>query len=912
MTTRAQWMLWSLLAIACGPVEPPPPPGTDDTIEAAGSGETNAEPLWPVAPGQQFDGLLVRDPVRFGPYTALPFSSVLPYQYGDGPSPELPGKASYFSVTPQGDVRYVGDSRRGPLAVPCTWLPAKVRDGMRWSTGRTADGGPRFVVRVVSHRRQPTLVGQRMVWHLDVLDREAYGPTSRNDGLERGFTFVWLYAEGLGPLSNERGAFTHVRAWLNPGPAPAPLEKVPAKPVATQTPLTSDFLARWLSVVEGPSLPRQLGSVGSSATIAQANFMGGITGRSDDASLCATFAGGTATDCRSAAATVLASSSELVELSANGLTAGPARMCPGCASTRFNAIWKKEDGGVQVGDLSGEKMFVGDWAPVGGQFGVANLEARAPALAIRAPRFANTLVWATGRATFVVPDGPQTHWLSLSADGEAVTRPGPRVPPTLGFHAGPQGLDVLLAFHDGRVEELRATAEGLRIDTLFDVGLPDGHTLMAAVRSGDAMWLVSSSGFRGRDAQLSLTGFDPARLPDNGSASLFEVPNTPAVASRAPSPLDSMQAWAQGNELAVCWHGADGATPVGAWSLGGAPARVLWAAGTSCALVVREPSANVVDELPGSFALEGEFSVGGRFVYAESAQVLREGESQRARLTLAGLPVAALSGGGFVGSAEFGAGLVPTRVLKKAVTGECQADRGGHGLWCGNRLIGRGGERVIAGFDGGAAIVQGGGVLAGATIYSADGGSRPVNLSGADAGFKPEAVLSDGVVLGRSEVDATVTAVSMGQRRWTSTERLAELVSFGRRACGRTLAQTPPSLGLTCLDVETGAAQSWEWSAAELLGPSPWPAPRELRWAVTPSGRAFIVASQDRTVQHAHVVFELTNGGPVRLEVPRLRALGTSPTVELAADDQSLVLWPTGEAGQPIAPNSIVRHPLTP
>lgn len=865
---------------AAGPAEEPLPPSAF-TLEAAGTGAPNDAPLWPVAEGQRFDAFEVLPPQRLGGRTVFPFAQASQYVW-EQPPPQQQQVVQLFAPSADGALLLLGDTRSGVFAEPAVWLPARVRVGMRWSTGPAVLGEPRFVIRVQGEALRPSVAGTRRTWWLQVFDRAAYNADQRNTGLVRGSTQDWLYAEGVGPVRFPLGWVSHLVAPAPTASAPAPAEPaLGLSPLNGGQPVADGFLPQYVFSVEGAAQPEGLGVVGVSSALAASNLTGGVMATAGLGAACLRFDGSGAVGegtCLNALGAVPLEDGGTARIPSAGFSVDRALSCeresrPGCWSFTFDAVWAAGDGGVEV--LASEASYLATWdpAPFNPSHGVASgIVSLGRVLAPLGAEPGLALLFtghaAEGRA-FGAPAGTALDWLGLEG-ARSLPRSGPVVAHhALGIRSTEAGRDTLATTPFGRVDELLITRTGLAWRHLGDVALPPGHTLQAAIRRGDEVLAFTNEGFRGADPQYQRDGRDFAIQPDFGRAYAWRVTGLGAPGpARTPSPMQSLRHFVSGRDLVLCWHGGDGARPEGAWTLSGEPATVLYAEGSRCAVVVRKADSRVGDDAPDRFVASGRLG-GQAFVTGVSPGAARTLEGAGVLLDApAGVASGVgLASGGRVGRfGVYAPGLVPLRLLPEALQCETRQSRfDGELAACQGTAFTLDAEWALAPPSDARGRAVGGGELTSSVVRWVDGGTSPLVVP---TGAQPEALLGNGVLLSSTDDGGTWLATRDGAPLWSASLVAPHGSSQSVWDLGRL---TAPDGGLTRVDSLTGVMTSFPASGLFTADPWPTPAVHALR---PPGGKALhLVVVEDHGWEYEATTWVLGDGPPRRVDAAPLQVL---------------------------------------
>jgi hypothetical protein len=231
-TTLVLALLALLSAVSgCGDDDATPVGVGEVHVVNAGTGEPNAEPLWPLRVGTQFrfdagTWFIGRDFDRGGKrtfilQTALRAGRVLPETLGavDG---EFGESETWLGETPAGLVLYA-TSPKHVLRYALLILPTTVRDGMQWTI--SGDGVVVAQASIEGGQEADTIYGRRRTWHLAVT-------RTTPDGRNLDVTF----AEGRGVIATlsvlvSAAPVLSAIVPLEAGPAPAPLALTPMEPM---------------------------------------------------------------------------------------------------------------------------------------------------------------------------------------------------------------------------------------------------------------------------------------------------------------------------------------------------------------------------------------------------------------------------------------------------------------------------------------------------------------------------------------------------------------------------------------------------------------------------------------------------------------------------------------------------------
>lgn len=229
---------------------------------ADGEGATNAEPLWPLAPGWLMQGgdegryaytLAALDARVVNGVTVIPLASTTRAQFEFVGVPSEPALYRYLSVDSDG-IWFRGQPREGLLEPGALLVPSTVRVGMKWESW--IDGEKRVTGEVVSREEMDTIFGRRTVWTLNIFDDRRYwyeGPDLADSPRLTGSKKVMTLAEGLGPITHDIFGTAGYEATLTlPNHIVVPLGDAPPAiepPVVTlravdDKPLVENFLVK--------------------------------------------------------------------------------------------------------------------------------------------------------------------------------------------------------------------------------------------------------------------------------------------------------------------------------------------------------------------------------------------------------------------------------------------------------------------------------------------------------------------------------------------------------------------------------------------------------------------------------------------------------------------------------------------
>ncbi|MCB9728841.1 MAG: hypothetical protein H6746_10235 [Deltaproteobacteria bacterium] len=145
--------------------------------------------------------------------------------------------------------------------------------------------------------------------------------------------------------------------------------------------------------------------------------------------------------------------------------------------------------------------------------------------------------------------------------------------------------DLLMVDAQGRVDELVVDGDGVRVERLGVLDLPEGVEARLAFRIDEQVLGVVT---------FEVTEEDPVGSePDTRKTGFWRValgaPESPRPQVK-PAPALMVSATNAGSDLLVCWQPTEPRTAIepGGWELGGAPALAVIPRGDSCALIVRD------------------------------------------------------------------------------------------------------------------------------------------------------------------------------------------------------------------------------------------------------------------------------------------------------------------------------------
>ena len=664
------------------------PSGSPVVMLEEGTGSTNSEPLWRLTPGMRIGNVaVVLPPVEFEGLEVLPLGTIERGPNEDFLAPSEPARWMYLTQDEEGAIWFHGEPRSGRLNPPALLVPAEVRVGMRWNTGRFAggqawgrpdigpchdpspraweghscQGSPRFTIEVAERAEIDTIYGTRPVWSLLITDWGRHTPAYQFpgypdepvwDGVPSSLQFV----EGRGPLNIPLKLDDPTAAATGSG-------VVPLEPFVSQGVLPPIQLQ--------PLTEHRLIDDGALATSASAYF---------DPSL----------------GTTVVSSHRVASVWAPALIEGGADI-PGFANSGMEGCWGRDSGesldvdacrwgaGVTV-STSGDRALTLDllagglpWrgAQMIGLFehddtfwglGVSrDIEARQPLDAIalgeldpdgdidHVPSIVNEFdtIWLElwPRVPGVVLSGGASMW--VDGDGSAIRLAefgglGPFAPtngirfsqwdrdamrprfehlayPSLmdiNTTSEPGGKTVLLTTFAGRIDRMYLVDDGIEIEPLGDVAVPDGQFMTGAVLADGELIVFTQRDFTGIDVHFdrgftcngACTGLNRATPPQHGQTLVWRADLPTPVTPERPSPQWGVTARPTGLDVRVCWPPGHGAPELDGWTLGGHPPRAVTTVGGEdhCVLLSRDLAIPDVLSAHAAWAVEGPLPGYGR------------------------------------------------------------------------------------------------------------------------------------------------------------------------------------------------------------------------------------------------------------------------------------------------------------
>ncbi len=738
------WAALSVLwLVGCG--DPGAEAGTQGhvVVLAEGSGESNAEPLWPARPGwllqPNYGAYGIADSVLdarvVGGRTLLPLGNPVRLGAPLTAGPSEPACARYLALDKAG-LWFVGGPREGVLGGGALLVPSTVRVGRKWQT--RIGGVPRFTVEVVSRAVEDTVFGRRPVWMLKIVDERAW----TYDGTDWAFAkrrngVVWdlRLVEGRGP--DAYNMLTSCRPFEAPAlgaGAPddrfivVPLDEPPGPPLAAPpvelSPLApglvaADYLPWGAGAYPDPRDPAQhvIALRGKWPIFGQymiGDASAGYTaggGWSEVPELrCAHFDGTTVTPF---APDEICTTPDAVAVTAAGKFSAlpvlwegsPVRynVCYGdCGQLvyhEFTGIWQGLDGEpwaiawgeadtLNVGRYEQDHRVAGTRAFLNNEFSV--LAGYAPLHGARTSQLVWPRLQADGALAFVeysndhrFPLGRATFVRPGHPEGllEAhFVYPAIESPSTV---VEPGARSHFIFSYDGLLRRVHIVDDGIELEPIAQLRLPNDDLLMAAFVVGQGIVALSQRGYRGFDPWYRPDGFDMAVRPEFGDVYAWRAALPPARAPERPAAFFGVEARVVDQDVRVCWPPGGGTVDLTSFTLAGRePAAAI--AYRDCVLLVRQP-APVADLLQrGAWAVEGHIPGGGRAAIALGPSVWQEQAHGHGFEYGFGLTDAApLTGGGFVTPRmRYGPGLIlPQARFGGDESGRSAADLAGHGMW---------------------------------------------------------------------------------------------------------------------------------------------------------------------------------------------------------------------------------------
>lgn len=484
----------------------------------------------------------------------------------------------------------LGSAHDGPSDPPILWIPADLRDGMRWVVRDAAGGQATFRA---ERQRPRSIFGSAPVWRIFV---------------ESGGTELWTeYAEGFGPVAADDIPvdLAIVPAEVAPTPTGPRLELGP--PIFEESGIVPQLLglvhmpdgARVARVggyveISGGSMPRT--TVDCLRFAPDGAFVGQERTRFDDPG-----DDGRSAECPNAMAAAFDAAGELTQPAAPAVTVaqtGVLTSFRGRGGTiarigRSTSVWVGNES-LLLGPLDRPFDTVRERGPFERFFLVDAVQDEATI------GFAE---WIDGRLFHGRVHGIDPARRRIDGDGALrllASFHGARVAATLDA----DGRTYLISSAEGAIDRVAIDADGVTVERVGVVALPDGDELVGAMELDASRLLVVTM-------QRAATGLAATNL----LWSIAALPGAP-VESEATLAAHNVLAWPTGRDVRVCWRGraADG---IGTWTLGGAPAEAYLAfdgGDMVCAIVLRdlddEPDGDAAWLVRGTVPGIGDLAIG--------------------------------------------------------------------------------------------------------------------------------------------------------------------------------------------------------------------------------------------------------------------------------------------------------------
>jgi len=513
---------------------------------------------------------------------------------------------------------------------------------------------------------------------------------------------------------------------------------------------------------------------------------------------------------------------------------------------------------------------------------------------------------------------------------------------------------VVLSTFAGRLERLHLEDDGVRLEPLGDVDVPDGQLVVGAVIVGDALEVYTQRGFKGVDPWFDrgwygctlCRGVNRAQPPDLGEILRWRAPLPSATPTR-PAPLWGVTATASGHDVRVCWPPGQVEPSLDGWTLGGHAPRAVTPVGGEGRCVLLSRDLAIADNLAANSAwtVEGPIPGAGRVAIATPVQLAFDDVEEDLSVSRHAVPYAsdglgayfagvtaadgARLGAGGVSDADGGAWPTLDATFYEALAHEgfhklqpdwvtTLPDAAGRGLYVHD-------QQTLYRWDGAALIAltelvdalptfdtrcEGGGIIVNDAVYvSPDGDETPVP-PGVDA-LRSRFRLADGSLCGQRDVSTgtpSIRVMACVDASGTLVDgpelpgEVQELV-FGRDGLvyllgvtpddpgfGRLLAFDPTAMTLAEVDLE-GLGLTLEPGDGLGLG-----AP-----TVAPDGTPFAVLTAHHLAYGEHLILRFGADGLTPIVRPELRYLANLGPPRLAVDDHFFVLsgGRSDEVGRP-------------
>ncbi len=723
-----------------------PQGGIDEVrVVANGSGEANAEPLWPLRPGWMHTARPGHTPTswalearRVGAGTIVPVGNAVRVGPNLITAPSEPACLRYLSQDAEG-LWFHGGPAEGLLPGGALLVPATVRVGMRWQS--RVDGKLRFSGQVLSRSEEATAFGPRPVWRLRLVDERAltYGAAgSGNTARKAGVPWELRLVEGRGPDGADH--LTSCRDWLDPAlagrgirapdhgvtvvpldddsvDAPADVPTVKLTQMA-KTPIAEGFLPFEAGSYPDPDTPgaRIVAMRGRKMVFGQymiGNARAGFSaggGWSDAVEMrCARWSGttiaplGTEVPCTTPDAVVATSSGDVQALPVLW-DGNPVRynVCMGDCGMQvyheFIGIWAGLDGlpralawgggnVLHTGRYQQGTVILNTYGFVDNVFSVFHGYGQ-----LFGPSRTSQLVWARpeqgGDVSVAeysndhrLPQG-RTAFTRLRADGSVARRH--LAAPAIEMASTvveASGRSHYVLGFDGLLRRVHVERDGVTFEPIARLAAPAGEFLVAAFVDGGEIVALSQRGFLGVSPWFQPDGYEPTRHPVLGDVVAWRGKLPAAAAGKAVSPVFGLEVQVVDQDVRLCWPPTEAPLDAASFTFAGAPPAAVLPF-RNCALLVR-PAASVAALLAdGAWAIEGKIPGAGRVAIAAGWTLWQEGQHFDLFESKPG-GGAPLAGGGFVApTTRWGPGLTAP-AWRDGVddVGRVAADLSGKGLW---------------------------------------------------------------------------------------------------------------------------------------------------------------------------------------------------------------------------------------
>ena len=576
-------------------------------VTSPGTGDPSVGELSPQRTGvrRRFSGVIDADTAFLGP-SAHWGTSTQRYLAADD--------IRFFQSDDEHGLLYVASTRIGSFSRPILLLPPALRDGMEWQVrGSTSDALGTFTAEL---RTESTLYGPDLpVWRV----------TQRNE--VTGNAFHTDYVEGYGAVATESAELMRAVIPLTSSPPRATWPLSTLTPLNDGAPLLEDLAAKHVELVQPATGPATLRIGGETAYWDISGAIGTFSLAPSDACLeldqgqfseavitayrgthvpeptCATALGGVLTEA--------GTYTQVVPVPSTGFPTMNSSTPFVAQDGTVQAILRLHDQHTDRGWLRGVPG-AHTFATEGPHAGPIDLPWRPGAAGLG--RVLTPLASTgddDGIGFALQLDDVLLHGHSRgdridSTLRFAATIPGGRV----GARLHPGGRDLIVTTIDGVVDALKVGVDGIELERIAVLDLPDGHELVGALPSDDGLLVFTLVGredpvlFGDRPYLGALHAWTASITPVDNPRDL-DSPNAPELGLRA---------WPTHDGVRVCWTQGRSEPSLDDWTLGGAPAHAR-RSGDDCIVV----SGDIDPERVDAYRVEGPVPGVGRVVFAHEA-----------------------------------------------------------------------------------------------------------------------------------------------------------------------------------------------------------------------------------------------------------------------------------------------------